>query len=205
MFNWLRQRIFKVVLWLSNRFSSRPEKQRVFEGLDKIMRGIADGKESKGVCIPFDSSHDKFIIFSDQHKGAKNGADDFMLCEPNYLAALDYYFDNNYQFIAMGDCEELWENKLSSVLFRAQRRVPLDSGSLIACADLLPDFSRHSERQTRSLRCPNPAALVRGRRAVRASRSALGATRRIFRAIVLTSRRDNNSPAARAGNPSCGR
>ena len=80
------------------------------------MRGIENGKESKGIVIPFDSSKDRFIIFSDQHKGAKNGADDFMLCEPNYLAALDYYLQNNFQLIVLGDCEELWENTLSRVV-----------------------------------------------------------------------------------------
>ena len=115
MATWFRQKLFKIILWLSNKFASRPEKDRVFEGLSKMMRGIENGKESKGVVIPFDTKRDRFIIFSDQHKGAKNGADDFMLCEPNYLCALDHYFEHNYQLIVLGDCEELWENKLSSV------------------------------------------------------------------------------------------
>lgn len=117
---WLRQQIFNAVLWASNRFSSRPEQGRVFEALDKILRGIQNGKESKGIVIPFDPTKDRFIIFSDQHKGAKNGADDFMLCEPAYLGALDHYFQNNYQLIALGDSEELWENTLSKVLKHQQ-------------------------------------------------------------------------------------
>jgi len=45
------------------------------------------------------------------HKGARDLADDFRLAEKNYLAALDYYFNNNYNLICLGDCEELWENK----------------------------------------------------------------------------------------------
>ena len=57
----------------------------------------------------------KFIIFSDQHKGARNGADDFALAEPNYLFALDYYNRNNFHFVSLGDNEELWENTLSQV------------------------------------------------------------------------------------------
>ncbi|RYZ29252.1 MAG: metallophosphoesterase [Chitinophagaceae bacterium] len=118
--SWLRLKIFKAVLWLSNRFSSRPEKDRVFDGLNKMMRGIENGKESKGVVVPFDAAKDRFIIFSDQHKGAKNGADDFMLCEPNYLAALDYYYSNNHQLIVLGDCEELWENTLTKVMKQQQ-------------------------------------------------------------------------------------
>ncbi len=113
---WLRRQIFKLVLWASNKFSSRPEKPRVFEALDKILRGIRNGKESKGTVIPFDTATGRFIIFSDQHKGARNGADDFMLCEPAYLAALDHYNQQNFQLIVLGDCEELWENSLSNVL-----------------------------------------------------------------------------------------
>jgi UDP-2,3-diacylglucosamine pyrophosphatase LpxH len=119
MIQWLRQRLFRAVLWLSNKFASRPEKDRVFEGLSKMMRGIENGKESKGVVIPFTAT-DRFIVFSDQHKGAKNGADDFMLCEPNYLAALDHYYENNYQLIVLGDCEELWENGLSKVVAKQE-------------------------------------------------------------------------------------
>ena len=113
---WFRKQIFKLVLWASNKFSSRPEREKVFEALDTIFRGIKNGKESKGTIIPFEANTGRFIIFSDQHKGAGNGADDFMLCETAYLAALDYYAVNNFHFIALGDCEELWENSLSRVL-----------------------------------------------------------------------------------------
>ena len=43
-----------------------------------------------------------------------------MLCEPAYLAAIDYYLEKNFHFIALGDCEELWENRLSAVLKHQQ-------------------------------------------------------------------------------------
>lgn len=112
---WLRQLLFKPVLWASNKFASKPDKQRIFKSLSSLHDCIVQLEKKKGPVISFDSKKDKFIIFSDQHKGAKNGADDFMLCEPNYLAALDYYYQNNFFFIAMGDCEELWENTLSQV------------------------------------------------------------------------------------------
>lgn len=65
--------------------------------------------------MPFDIATGKIIIFSDQHKGARNGADDFMLCEPNYLSALEYYHQNGFHYIALGDSEELWENMLTAV------------------------------------------------------------------------------------------
>ena len=118
---WLKQRLFKIILWLTNKFSSSPKKDKVFEGLSKVMRGIENGKESKGVVIPFDEKEGRFIIFSDQHKGAGNGADDFRLCENNYIAALDFYCQNNFGFIALGDCEELWENNLAAVVKHQQR------------------------------------------------------------------------------------
>lgn len=119
MAQWLRKLLFKPVLWASEKFTSRPEKKRVFDGLSELFQNIEEGKKGKGLVIPF-QSQDRFIIFSDQHKGAKNGADDFMLCEPNYLAALDYYNQQDFHFISLGDCEELWENLLSSVLKHQQ-------------------------------------------------------------------------------------
>jgi predicted phosphodiesterase len=115
MLNWLRKLLFKPVLWASNKFSSKPERQRIYKALSSLHDSIIKEEKKKGPIISFDISKDKFIIFSDQHKGAKNGADDYMICEPNYLAALDHYFDKGFLFIALGDCEELWENMLSSI------------------------------------------------------------------------------------------
>jgi predicted phosphodiesterase len=109
-----RQIFFKPVLWLTNRFSSKPDRQKIFEALSDLLLEILNEEKSKGIVIPFDKES-KFIIFSDQHKGKRNGADDFMLCEPNYLAALDYYHQNGFYFISLGDSEELWETTLTSI------------------------------------------------------------------------------------------
>ena len=70
----------------------------------------------KGFVIPFNSETHRFIIFSDQHNGRKNGADDFRLAEKNYLEALKYYNDNNFHLISLGDAEELWENTFLQVM-----------------------------------------------------------------------------------------
>lgn len=115
MIGWFRKQIFKAVLWASNKFASKPDKQRIFKALSSLHDCIVKQEKKKGPIISFDSKKDKFIIFSDQHKGAKNGADDFMICEPNYLAALDHYYEKGYFLIALGDCEELWENLWFSV------------------------------------------------------------------------------------------
>lgn len=113
---WLKQQLFKIISWLSSKFASSPKKEKVFDGLSKLARGIENGKESKGVVLPFEAEKGRFVIFSDQHKGSGNGADDFRLCRTNYLAALDFYYANNFSFIALGDCEELWENNLNAVV-----------------------------------------------------------------------------------------
>lgn len=55
------------------------------------------------------------IIFSDQHKGARDGADDFQRCERAYNAALAYYNHLRYRLVVLGDVEELWENSFEEV------------------------------------------------------------------------------------------
>jgi predicted phosphodiesterase len=111
----LKKLLLNPVLRLSAKYSSHPNKQRVFEALSHLLSKILQGDKKKGLIIPFDIHTGRFIIFSDQHKGKRDGADDFMLCEPNYLAALDYYYQNGFHYIALGDCEELWENTWLSV------------------------------------------------------------------------------------------
>ncbi len=103
------------ILWLINRFSSDPDRGRIFEALSALKQKMETDQGKKGFVIPFDLKIQKFIIFSDQHKGAKNGADDFMNAEPSYLKALEHYHQNNFHFISLGDCEELWENTLLQV------------------------------------------------------------------------------------------
>ncbi|MGC4035140.1 MAG: metallophosphoesterase [Chitinophagaceae bacterium] len=111
-FQWL---LLRPVLWGTKKFSSKPDKERVFKALSRLYRRITKNPGKKGLIIPFLLYDGKFIIFSDQHKGARDGADDFTLAEPNYLAALDYYNQNNFHFISLGDNEELWENTLAQV------------------------------------------------------------------------------------------
>lgn len=111
----LQRMLRKPVLWLSHHFSSKPERERIFKALSDLFACILKGEKKKGLVVPFDIATGKFIIFSDQHKGSRNGADDFVLCEPNYLAALEYYHQNGFHLINLGDCEELWENMLISV------------------------------------------------------------------------------------------
>jgi UDP-2,3-diacylglucosamine pyrophosphatase LpxH len=102
-------------MWATQKFSSRPERDRIFKALDKLYADIFENPGKIGINIPIDHQAGKIIILSDQHKGGRDGADDFMLAESNYLAALDYYNKENFIYIGLGDCEELWENTLGRV------------------------------------------------------------------------------------------
>ena len=107
--------LLRPILWLANRFSSAPDRERIFEALSDLKERLEKDPGKKGFIIPFDITANKFILFSDQHKGRKNGADDFALAEKNYVSALKYYNDQGYHFISLGDAEELWENTLIQV------------------------------------------------------------------------------------------
>lgn len=60
----------------------------------------------------------KYIILSDHHKGAGDGADEFARCVPAYSRALARYRDDGFTLILLGDVEELWENRFSEVRAR---------------------------------------------------------------------------------------
>jgi len=110
----------KPLTWLAERISSSPKKEKVFSSLTDLLATIRNKNETSGIIIPFNLQTDKFIILSDEHKGARDAADDFMLCEKNYMAALNYYLKNDFRFINLGDCEELWENTPDAVIANNQ-------------------------------------------------------------------------------------
>jgi hypothetical protein len=58
---------------------------------------------------------DRLVIFSDHHKGSRDGADDFQRCERAYNAALVYYSFLGWHLVELGDVEELWENTFNEV------------------------------------------------------------------------------------------
>ncbi|MDR3696770.1 metallophosphoesterase [Mucilaginibacter sp.] len=105
----------KPLIGLAGKFSSRPDQKRVDKALSALHEEIGSGANKNGITIPFNTDTDRFIIFSDQHKGARDGADIFARGEKNYLAALAYYLDNQFFYINLGDSEELWENTFITV------------------------------------------------------------------------------------------
>jgi len=52
----------------------------------------------------------KLIVMSDMHRGDGSGADDFAQNSLIYRCALEYYLENGFAYIELGDAEELWEN-----------------------------------------------------------------------------------------------
>jgi predicted phosphodiesterase len=110
MRKFLRKLLRRPITTLAQKISSAPKKEAVFKSLSALHEDITT-KNKRGLIIPFDPAKDRFIVFSDMHKGARDLADDFRLAEKNYLTALDHYFNEGYQLVCLGDCEELWENK----------------------------------------------------------------------------------------------
>jgi UDP-2,3-diacylglucosamine pyrophosphatase LpxH len=111
----LQRLLTKPIIRLSDKYSSRPDTGRVNKALSDLYKKICENKGDRGRIIPFDIDQQKFIILSDQHKGARDDADDFALAEKNYLAALDHYNQHHFHYINLGDSEELWENRMNAV------------------------------------------------------------------------------------------
>lgn len=81
----------------------------ISKGLDRAF----DTKNAVSLTCEIDTL--KLVVFSDHHRGAGDGADDFNVirgghsAKQAYNAALGYYFAKGYGLIVLGDVEELWE------------------------------------------------------------------------------------------------
>jgi len=75
----------------------------------------------------FDLAADRYVIFSDLHKGARNRADDFWRSERAYNAAIAYYYRMGYTLVLLGDVEELWEERPKAVLQAYERTSKLEA------------------------------------------------------------------------------
>ncbi|MFD0965141.1 serine/threonine protein phosphatase [Pseudofulvibacter geojedonensis] len=69
------------------------------------------------------SKDDKFILFSDCHRGDNSFADDFARNRNIYFHALSHYFENGYQYCELGDGDELWENISFKSIFEAHKNI----------------------------------------------------------------------------------
>ncbi len=71
------------------------------KNMDRVMK--------KALRFGVESDDAKIIIFSDHHRGLKDGADDFVNCEQIYLKALEHYNMKGFTLVLLGDVEEFWE------------------------------------------------------------------------------------------------
>ena len=103
--------------WAANKLAASPKKEIVFRSLTQLYEEELAQKVSSYVrTLEVNLDRDKFIIFSDQHKGNKSWADDFNDSEKNYVAALEHYNSEGFHFINLGDSEELWKFKTLDIL-----------------------------------------------------------------------------------------
>jgi len=82
----------------------------IARGLDEAF----DDERTEELELDLDSA--RVIVLSDHHKGARDGADDFLRCERAYHAALGYYLESGHDLYVLGDVEELWECKPEEVI-----------------------------------------------------------------------------------------
>jgi len=72
--------------------------------------------------IPF-NEEDKFILFSDCHRGDNSFADDFANNRNIYYHALKHYYDRGFTYFEIGDGDELWENLFFKSIFEAHQNI----------------------------------------------------------------------------------
>lgn len=96
---------------------------RIHQALDAALaRTLAAGDTRV-----LDLAADRYIIFSDQHRGARNGADDFQDAERAYNAALAYYLHMGHTLVVLGDVEELWEETPAAVIKAYRHSLELEA------------------------------------------------------------------------------
>jgi len=116
MRKFLQYLLKRPLTWMANHLSASPRKEAVFKSLSKLYKSSGNKKSRRVSTIDFNTVTDHFIIFSDQHKGNKDSADDFRNNEANYIAALQHYHAQCWYYINLGDSEELWKYKPETVL-----------------------------------------------------------------------------------------
>ena len=63
----------------------------------------------KSAKIEYFDENSKYIFFSDSHRGDDSASDEFTRNQNVLLHALDYYYNNGYVYVEVGDGDELWE------------------------------------------------------------------------------------------------
>jgi UDP-2,3-diacylglucosamine pyrophosphatase LpxH len=111
----------------------------VMKGLDRAISGFFTWRTALDV-----RQHEPWIIFSDQHKGAGDGADEFRRCKDTYLSALRHYNAHQFRLVLLGDVEELWENSIREVI--ATYRDVLEAEAAFGADRYVRVWGNHDDR-----------------------------------------------------------
>ncbi len=63
----------------------------------------------KKAKVEYFDKNSKYIFFSDIHRGDDSISDEFTRNQNILMHALDYYYNNGYTYVEVGDGDELWE------------------------------------------------------------------------------------------------
>lgn len=72
--------------------------------------------------IDFDDSS-KIVLMSDCHRGDNSWADNFAHNQNVMFTALNYYYNNGFTYIEIGDGDELWENRRFAEIRRSHSHI----------------------------------------------------------------------------------
>jgi UDP-2,3-diacylglucosamine pyrophosphatase LpxH len=96
--------------------------RRVAVALD---RSLAEARAEEPITL--DIRQDRWILFSDLHRGARNRADDFRWSERSYNAALAWYHTMGHVLAVLGDADELWQERAGVVIEAYRHTLELEA------------------------------------------------------------------------------
>jgi UDP-2,3-diacylglucosamine pyrophosphatase LpxH len=95
--------------------------KKISQGLDRAF----DAEATEEIEIEVVAA--RLIIFSDHHRGDRDGADDFWRCERAYHGALGHYLEAGHDLYVLGDVEELWEERPEIALRAYDKTLALEA------------------------------------------------------------------------------
>ena len=60
--------------------------------------------------LEYFDNNSKYIFFSDIHRGDDSASDVFARNQNVFVHALDYYYNNDYTYVELGDGDDMWEH-----------------------------------------------------------------------------------------------
>ncbi|UJA19694.1 hypothetical protein HJD18_05335 [Thermoleophilia bacterium SCSIO 60948] len=89
--------------------SATQKARKEAEKAEKIKAGLSEAFAGAVRRLPTEIDDVRLVVFSDQHRGTRDGSDDFLRCERAYAAALAYYRALDFELFLLGDVDEIWK------------------------------------------------------------------------------------------------